>query len=405
MPHKGQRAVKQHPARIRLLCAGRRWRKTTLLMTDAVEAMIRGETVLWTAPTFNQCRIGWAEMRHAIAGIGGFNLGRMEVEMPTGGKTTFRSLDNPDNARGETADLLIMDEAPQVREAAWYEVLRPVISDTGGRAILAGTPKGRNWYWREWHDVSDQSDAVAWAVPTLGVEIRDGELIRRPHPMENPDFPFSEAQAMFATMPERTFRQEFMAEFIEDTGGVIRNVQQRATAQVQPPEDGHSYAVGLDWGKHNDFTVISVLDAGAKRQVYLDRFNQIDYTLQMKRLKALVEKYKPQTIIAERNSMGEPIIEQLQQEGISVQPFTTTNASKAQAIEALALAFERGEITVLDDDTQVAELQAYEATRLPSGMLRYSAPEGMHDDTVMALALAWQAVAVAPTVNFEVVGW
>jgi len=40
----------------------------------------------------------------------------------------------------------------------------------------------------------------------------------------------------------------------------------------------------------------------------------------------------------------------------------------------------------------IGELQAYQAERLPSGMLRYSAPEGLHDDTVMALALAWQAV-------------
>ena len=69
-----------------------------------------------------------------------------------------------------------------------------------------------------------------------------------------------------------------------------------------------------------------------------------------------------------------------------------TNASKANMVESLSLAFERGDIAILPDPVLIAELQAYEMARLPSGMLRYSAPEGMHDDTVMSLALAWQAI-------------
>jgi hypothetical protein len=80
-----------------------------------------------------------------------------------------------------------------------------------------------------------------------------------------------------------------------------------------------------------------------------------------------------------------------------VPPFTTTYATKTAVIDALALAFERGDLAILPDPVLLAELQAYEMERLPSGLLRYSAPEGMHDDTVMALAFAWQAAnAVTP---------
>jgi len=154
----------------------------------------------------------------------------------------------------------------------------------------------------------------------------------------------------------------------------------------------HSFVIGVDWAKHQDYTVISVLNATLRRQVYLDRMSQIDYTLQVDRLRALCEKYRPDLVVAERNAMGEPLIEQLQRQGLPVQPFTTTNASKAQAIDALALAFERGDLQILPDPVQIGELQGYEAQRLPSGMLRYSAPEGMHDDTVIALALAWHGI-------------
>jgi hypothetical protein len=40
----------------------------------------------------------------------------------------------------------------------------------------------------------------------------------------------------------------------------------------------------------------------------------------------------------------------------------------------------------------VGELKAYAATRLPSGTVRYGAPEGMHDDHAMSAALAWHGV-------------
>lgn len=336
-------------------------------------------------------------MYQAAGGVADFHLGRMQVEFPTGGIVTFRSLDNPDNARGHTADGIIVDEAPMVKSAAWYEVLRPIISDTEGWAMLLGTPKGRNWYWREWSAASDDAEAQAWSIPTLGVQIRDGQLVRVPHLLENPDFPLSEAHKMWHTLPELTFRQEFLAEFIDDTGGVFRGVRDAATATRQKAAvDEHQYIIGVDWGKHNDFTVLTVMDATDRALVAMDRFNQIDYALQRGRLRTLYDAFKPRQIVAERNAMGEPVIEQLQRDGLPVQAFTTTASSKTEIIESLSLAFERGQLRIIDDPVLVSELQAYEAVRMPSGMLRYGAPDGMHDDTVMSLALAWYGVAVPP---------
>jgi len=81
----------------------------------------------------------------------------------------------------------------------------------------------------------------------------------------------------------------------------------------------------------------------------------------------------------------------LQEMNVPVQPFTTTNATKAQIIQALELAFERETIQILDDELLINELMAYQIEKLPSGLIRYNAPDGMHDDTVIALALAWWA--------------
>jgi hypothetical protein len=171
-------------------------------------------------------------------------------------------------------------------------------------------------------------------------------------------------------------------------------VGEAATVAVRTqPEAGHHYVIGCDWGRSNDYTVFVVLDVTAKSIVALDRSNRVDYSLQCERLKALSERWQPHQIIAEQNSIGQPVIEQLTRDGLRIHPFTTTNTSKAKAIEPLALAFERGEIHILNDPVLVSELVAYQAQRLPSGQLRYSAPDGQHDDTVMALAMAWSAVS------------
>jgi hypothetical protein len=71
----------------------------------------------------------------------------------------------------------------------------------------------------------------------------------------------------------------------------------------------------------------------------------------------------------------------------------TTNATKAAAIDALALAFERGDLAVLNDPVLIGELQAYEMSKTKTGLRSFSAPAGMHDDTVMALALAYSGIA------------
>ena len=395
-PHLGQQKVRQQARRFNWLAAGRRWRKTTLAMAIAVEAAVAGKRFLWGAPTYDQVRIGWDETKRAAGSAANFVQSRMEATFPTGGSITFRSLDDPDNARGHTADGIVVDEASEVRGDAWYAVLRPMLLDTGGDAWFLFTPKGRNWVWREHSAAGDDPESIAWQVPTLGCAIKDGRLIRTPHELENPEIAFAEIEKLYRQMPERYFRQEILAEFIEDTGGVFRGIQAAATAERQTEaQEGGDYLFGVDWGKHTDFTVIIVLDAATQQVVAMDRFNQIDYVLQTGRLKALCERFRPRSIIAESNSMGTPLIEQLQRDGLPIQPFLTTNASKAQAIDALALAFERGEIRILDEPVLINELQAYESTRLPSGLTRYSAPEGMHDDTVMALSMAWHGIANA----------
>ena len=140
-----------------------------------------------------------------------------------------------------------------------------------------------------------------------------------------------------------------------------------------------------------------VVDIQARAVVHMDRMLDTDYATQRLRLKALHERFNRAVVLAEQNSIGQPNIEALQAEGVPVQGFLTTNATKAQVVQALELAFERNEIRILNNDVLVNELMSFTSERLPSGLIRYAAPEGMHDDTVIALCLAWWAGVAGQT--------
>lgn len=379
--HPGQRAVVGDPHRFKVLACGRRWGKTRLGSALCIADALQGGRSWWVAPSYKVANVGWRLMTQLAAQIPGAEIRRGDraVVMPNGGEAWVRSADNPDSLRGEGLNFVVLDECAFMKGDAWSEALRPALSDRKGRAMFISTPKGHNWFWRLW--VRGQGDGSAewqsYHFPTAN----------------NPFIDQSEIDAAQGGMPDRTFRQEYLAEFIDDAGGVFRGVAAAATAQGQDKATpGHQYVFGVDWAQQHDFTAITVMDATTRQLVALDRFNKVDYAVQRGRLTALYERFRPVQIIAELNSIGQPVVEQLQRDGLPVQGFMTTNATKATAIDALALAFERGDIAILDDPVLVGELQAYEMQPLPSGLRRYSAPDGMHDDTVMSLAMAWQGV-------------
>jgi hypothetical protein len=213
--------------------------------------------------------------------------------------------------------------------------------------------------------------------------------------LENPDIPFSEIVRLFETEPRRTFQQEILAQFLEADNSVFRNIAACITSSIpeRAAHVGHRLVMGVDWGKHNDYTALSVGCADCKVELARDRFNQIDYAIQRARLGVLAESWAVTNILAESNAMGEPIIEQLQRDGLPVRGFVTSATSKPPLIENLALVFERAEWQFQADPVWTSELEAYERkVTATTGRSTYSAPEGVHDDTVMARALmCWEA--------------
>ena len=360
-----------------MVACGRRFGKTETGKILMIERALAGRECWWISPTYRMADDVWQSFKRTLEDAWREkNESMRRIELPGGGVIRVRSGHNPNALRGAGLDLAVLDEAAYMNPSVWSAAVRPALSDRRGEALLLSTPRGRNWFWglymvgqSETHD-----QWQSWRFPTTA------------NPLIDP----AEVEAARAMLPERTFREEYLADFLDDGGRVFRRVNEAATVPPgSEPQPDERYVFGVDWGRDNDFTCIVVLAARAGRVVALDRFNDIGWAVQRGRLAALAATWQPDAIWAEANSIGGPNIEALQAEGLPVMPFTTTASNKGPLIDALALALERGTLALLDDSVLLAELSAYSLERLPSGRYRYGAPPGLHDDTVIALALAW----------------
>mgnify|MGYP002413555842 CR=1 FL=1 len=391
---RDQQAIVAHPAKRKTCAMGRRYGKTVMGGVIVANALRQHGKAAWVVPKYKNSRPLWRWISSTFkpleaAKVVSISKADQVITTNLGGFFAIYSEENIDSMRGEWFHVVVNDEAAKFREESRYDVIEPCVADSDGEIIDISTPRGRNWFWREHQlGLAGDNDRKAFHAPTNA------------NPMPSIQKAFERAKQV---LTERSFQQEWLAMFLEDGGGVFRRIMAAATLQPQEQgEEGKRYIYGADWARYNDYTVFTVIDPLTKRMVYMDRFNQIDYSLQIARLRASTKRFPPMVIVAEENSMGGPIVERLQRdEGLPVQAFKTTNATKATIIEGLAVAFEQSEIEILNDPILTGELMAYDQERLPSGLIRYGAPEGQHDDCVMSLALAWYGATGTVTEEIE----
>ena len=386
-PHPSQAAFLRSPAKRKVCCAGRRGGKTTGMAILAVEKMLEGRRVLEAAPTADQTNAFWNDCKTFTqplidAKIVKKNETERSLEMVGGGRIRAKTAWDADTLRGDYCDFLILDEYSIMDPSAWDEVGAPMLLDNDGDAAFIFTPKRKNHAFHLYQRaVTD--DTGRWAAFHFTS-------------FDNPHLSKEALAEITADITEDAYQQEILARFLEAQGQVFRNIAACLTAPLDATPDahaGHHIIAGCDWARESDYTAFSVGCVTCRQEVARDRFNQVDYHVQTQRLQALAERWKPAAILTELNSIGSPVFEMLQRQGLPVVGFTTTAQTKPPLIENMALAFERGEWAWQADNVWTAELEAYERTvSTTTGRSSYSAPAGGHDDTVISRALMlWQA--------------
>ena len=351
-----------------------------------------GGRAWWVAPSYKMGRVGWRAICAIATQIPGctVRIGDQLVTFPGGGTVAIRSADDPDSLRGEGLNLAVLDECAFMKEAAWSHALRPALSDRLGGAIFISTPKGRNWFWRLFQRGTAEAEQIQWAswqIPTS----------------DNPYIRQSEIEDAKGEMADLVYEQEYMARFLDDTMGLFKNIMDLATLDEldldEPLPREAEYVFGVDWGKLNDFSVVAVGEVHSQNIVHIMRMNKITYPEQLRRIRWLAGVFRPQGILVESNAMGEANMDWLAEEGLPVDGLAMTASSKPRLMNQLQFACDNMQIGFVRDPVLIAELQAFEMTQTAGGTIRYEAPPGMHDDCVIATALAQEAMRIEEPVE------
>ncbi|NMA49269.1 MAG: hypothetical protein GX947_05790 [Tissierellia bacterium] len=385
-PHKKQQEIINCNSRIRVVCGGKRGGKTLVASYEVVKEALLSDKRIWVvAPTYELTQIIFDQViifLDRILSSSDYSIIKKpvpKIQLANGSIIECKSSENPKGMMGRAVDLIVIDEASRVGEDIWKRFLRPNIVDRKGRVIMISTPAGKNWFYEMW--------------------INAGKGKFHFTSLDNPIFSKEEWDNIKATTPQRVFEQEYEAKFITDAGEVFRGIEDIVEGEMIQPEPGHSYVMGVDLAKHNDFSVLVVMDRFLRKMVWMDRFNDIDYNLQKKRIVSLAKKYRAKVVI-DSSGNGDPIAEDISREIFTEKVSLHSVKTKQQLIEKLSIFIEQKLITIIPDETLIKELQQYSFVISDRGYSKYSAPKGenYHDDCVIALALAvWD---LRPT-NYE----
>jgi len=386
VPHEGQLKVHASRARYRVVACGARWGKTVCAAMEGLAAAMAPakSSIGWVvAPTYDLADRVYREiqliavqhLRHHVVSMRESDR-RLVLRNLAGGLSEIRakSADNAVSLLGEGLDWVVVDEAARLKPSIWQSYLSQRLIDKQGWALLISTPKGKGYFFDLWRRGQDRDPAYAsWNYPSWTNPLLDKAAI----------------DAERARLPERVFRQEYGAEFLEGSGAVFRNVRECATGDWRSPGAGRSYFGGLDLARVEDFTVLAILNDRC-HVVRTDRFHKLDWSLQVQRVRALSAPYKC-PILVDSTGAGEPVFERLREADIGAEAYPFTVASKSALINNLALKLETKEIVLPRPELWpegIDELEAFEYSVTENGTVRTGAPYGYHDDCVIALALA-----------------
>lgn len=396
-----QRAAIYDPARISCIESSTKAGKTSGCLAWITEQAMKGksgESYWWIAPVYSQAEIAFRrcwKMLEPIKHLCKRNQSTFTITLPNGTRLVFKSGDRPDDLYGEDVYACVMDEASRMREESWHAI-RSTLTFTKGPVRIIGNVRGRkNWFYRLSRLAESGVEDMAFHRITAWDAVQAGVLDKAEIEAAKRDFS--------RLGQEDVFRELYMAEALDDASNPFGIEAIKACCKgIEHYSTNQSIAAGVDLAgrgavnlirtgdaEQRDYTAIALLDRDG-RCTYLDHFRKPHWETQQEiahvvgRVQALVDS----------TGQGDSMVEELQRRGdMRVMGYTFTPRSRQDLLEGLALAIQEGRISwpdvpVSDRKNSLRdELESFEFEYTPSGV-RYSCPEGAHDDLVMAMALA-----------------
>lgn len=333
-----------------------------------------GQNYWWIAPIFSQAKIAFDRMNDAITREARKpNINELRIDLVNGTRIWFKSGENPDSLYGEDVYAAVVDEASRMKESSWHAI-RSTLTATKGRVRLIGNVHGRkNWFYKMCRKAQAGARDMGYHRITWKDAVEAGIL------------DLSEIDDARDQLPPAVFRELYEAEAADDEGNPF-GVAAIAKCKIAAFSKNPVACWGWDLGKHQDWTVGVALDKNG-RMVKFVRF-QSPWDATKKRI---IFETNGKPALVDATGIGDSIVEDLSRSASNFQGFVFTTRSKQDLMELLLAAIQQTRLG-LTEDTLLNELESFEYEyRGRDGRFTgvfYSAPPGMHDDCVCALALA-----------------
>jgi len=370
-----QKAIIDDPARFTVTEAATKTGKTTShiiwLFEQPLQMKLRpGQSVWWVAPVFGQAEIAYRRMKNQVTDRRYWkaNDTKLVLTDPMEVLYQFRSAERPDNLYGDDVFAAVFDEFTRAREESWH-ALRTTLTATRGKCKFIGNVKGKkNWGYRMAQRAKQGDDPAFSYHKITAYQAAEAGYID-----------YEEIEQAKRDLPETVFRELYLAEASEDGsnpfGYKFIQICSIGISSLKP------VCFGIDLAKSSDWTVIIGLDQFGQ-VCHFERF-QRDWMQTMNAIKIL----PPVPTQIDSTGVGDPIVEQVQLARGNVQGFKFSQGSKQQIMQGLAVGIQQRQV-LFPEGIIKDELENFEFEYTRTGV-RYTAPEGLHDDCVCALALAF----------------
>jgi hypothetical protein len=388
-----------------VVCAGRRSGKTFCESLIAFDWLDNGRDVIILTKNYKHVYdIFFTQYlekmtKNAMSQGYDFEINKSRMTITRNHKNTLylKSAESVDDIRGmglRGSGLIILDEFAFFphQEYIWNEVCQPLLSqkntDGKSKAIISSTPMFEGDKFHELFTLGNrpvQHKGNKEVHSTRWNSIHYNSFI-------NDSLDKDELEAIKAEVPADVFAREYMAIFGDISSRLIKYSEENWSNQI-PPYD--NITIGIDCGRENDYTVMATLSESEgfnTTLIDIERFTGISFVEQADRIVEYTKKYPNPKIIVEKNNFGIALIDILRDKGLPIRAFDTTNQSKQKIIEKLMISVEGNHLLFYENINNkkdfIQEMNVFSQEKLPSGVIRYAASEGFHDDIIMALAIA-----------------
>lgn len=246
---KPQKKVISDQSRFRVLVTGRRFGKTFLAINELAKFASKPNQRVWyVAPTYRQAKaICWNVLKEKMIyhkWVKNINHSDLTITLKNNSTITLRGSDNEQSLRGVGLNFLCIDEFADVNKEAWFEVLRPTLSDTKGHALFCGSPRGfGNWSYELFKQGETNKEWASFKYTTI----------------EGGNVDEDEVEQAKQDLDIRTFQQEYEATFVNYSGMIYYNFNRQNNIIEKYEKETAVLHIGLDFNVDPMSAVVCII--------------------------------------------------------------------------------------------------------------------------------------------------